>query len=332
MTPSRFALWSCFLASPFAPPYSPQAQTPSAPYAAVSNEGSNNISILARDGKQLFTIPVPNRPRGIAFSADGRRLFVALSDDRPNAEGSGDAIVEIDVSRRRIVRRIAAGSDPETFAITPNDRRLYSSNEDAGTASATDLRSGRVVATMVVGIEPEGVAASPDGRWIYVTAETSNSVSLIDALTNRVVANVLVDARPRAAVFTPDGKLALVTAEIGGTLAIIDVATRAVVGAVTLQGGRGKPVGVAVSPDSRFAFVANGGTHSVSVVDLDRRQEVAQIPVGRRPWGIAMSRDGKTLYTANGVSNDVSIIDVASRRVRSTTRVGTRPWGVALVR
>src|SRR5688572_2635102 len=245
----------------------PEAQV-EAPYAAVSNESSRDITILSRAGKQLFTIPVPNRPRGIAFSADGRRLFVALSDDRPNAEGSGDAIVEIDVRARRILRRIAAGSDPETFAITPRDRMLYSSNEDAGTASATDLSSGKVVATMVVGIEPEGVAASGDGRWIYVTAETSNSVSMIDARVNRVVANVLVDARPRAAVFTPDGKLALVTAEIGGTLAVIDVAKRAVVRAITLQGGRGKPVGVAVSPDSRYAFVANGGTHRVSIVDL----------------------------------------------------------------
>src|SRR5688572_22068711 len=165
-----------------------EAHAQAVPYAAVSNEGSRDISVLARNGTLLFTIPVTDRPRGIAFSADGRRLFVALSDDRPNAEGSGDAIVEIDVRARRILRRIAAGSDPETFAITPRDRMLYSSNEDAGTASATDLSSGKVVATMVVGIEPEGVAANGDGRWIYVTAETSNSVSMIDARVNRVVA------------------------------------------------------------------------------------------------------------------------------------------------
>lgn len=165
----------------------------------------------------MFNIAVPNRPRGIAFSADGRRVFVALSDERPNAEGSGDAIVEIDLRARRILRRISAGTDPEAFAITPRDRVLYSSNEDAGTASATDLRSGKVIATLVVGIEPEGVAASADGRWVYVTAETSNSVSMIDTRLNRVVGNVLVDARPRGVAFTRDGRFAVVTAEIGST-------------------------------------------------------------------------------------------------------------------
>ncbi len=240
----------------------------SMPYAVVSNEGSHDISLLSESGDLLYTLRLPSRPRGIAFSKDGRRVFVALSDDRPNTEATGDAIAEVDLQARRIVRRISAGTDPETFAITPDERTLFSSNEDAGTASATDLRTGKVSATLVVGIEPEGVAASPDGRWVYVTAETSNSVSMIDAKTKRVVANVLVDARPRGVVFTPNGRMALVSAEIGGTLSIIDVRSHSLSDAVTLQQGRGKPVGIAVSPDSKFAFVANGATHSVSVVDL----------------------------------------------------------------
>jgi PQQ-dependent catabolism-associated beta-propeller protein len=280
----------------------------------------------------LYTLRLPSRPRGIAFSNDARRIYVALSDDRPNAEASGDGIAEVDLQARRIVRRISAGSDPETFAITPDERTLFSSNEDAGTASATDLRTGKVSATLVTGIEPEGVAASPDGRWVYVTAETSNSVSMIDARSKRVVANVLVDARPRGVVFTPNGNMALVSAEIGGTLSIIDVRSHSLSDAVTLQQGRGKPVGIAVSPDSKFAFVANGATHSVSVVDLVARREIATIPVGRRPWGIAISADGRSLYTANGGSDDISIVDVASRRVRATIKVGSKPWGIALAR
>jgi YVTN family beta-propeller protein len=76
--------------------------------------------------------------------------------------------------------------------------------------------------------------------------------------------------------------------------------------------------------------VANGASNRISVVDLHTRQEVAEIPVGRRPWGIAISPDGRWIYTANGVSNDVSVIDVASRRVLSTIKVGAKPWGIAI--
>lgn len=102
-------------------------------------------------------------------------------------------------------RNVSVGTDPEQFGVTPDGARLYASNEDAGTASATDLRAGRVLATLVVGIEPEGVAISLDGRWVYVTAETSNTVSVIDTRTNRVAASFLVDVRPRAVAFRATG-------------------------------------------------------------------------------------------------------------------------------
>src|SRR4029079_6127116 len=118
------------------------------------------------------TTPLGVAQRGLQASPDGRRIYVALSDEHPNATSRGDAIAVVDVATRRVVARYAAGGDPERFAVTPDGARLYASNEDAGTASATDLRTGRVLATLVVGIEPEGVAASPDGRWVYVTAET----------------------------------------------------------------------------------------------------------------------------------------------------------------
>ena len=112
------------------------------------------------------------------------------------------------------------------FALTPDGHWLYASNDNAGLATATDLRTDEVAATLVVGIEPEGVAVSPDGRWVYVTAETSSTISVIDTRSNTVVANCLVGARPRAAVFSPDGTRAYVTAEIDGTVSVVDVAAR----------------------------------------------------------------------------------------------------------
>jgi YVTN family beta-propeller protein len=128
------------------------------------------------------------RARGIHASPDGKRIYVALSDNVPMIESAGDRIGVVDVASRRVVARFRAAA---TRTVRRHARRkvLYTSNEDAGSASATDIRSGKVVATMVVGIEPEGVSVSPNGRWAYVTAETSNSVSIIDTRSNKVVSN-----------------------------------------------------------------------------------------------------------------------------------------------
>jgi PQQ-dependent catabolism-associated beta-propeller protein len=303
------------------------ASTP--PRIVVSNEGSRDVSVVDLAARKVTrTIPVGVRPRGIHVMGRGERILVALSDEHPNVEGGGDAIVELSLADGRVLRRHKAGTDPEQFALLPGETRLYAANEDAGTASAYDLRTGRAVATLVVGIEPEGVAASPDGRWVYVTAETSNSVSVIDTRRDSVVSSFLVDVRPRAAAFSPDGSRAWVTNEIGGTLTVIDARRHAVLDNVELEGGTGKPVGVVVSPDGRLVYVANGAANVVSVVDARRLRVVARIPVGRRPWGIALSRDGRWLVTANGVSNDVSLVDTSTRKEVARVKVGDRPWGL----
>ena len=299
----------------------------------ISNEESRDVSVVRAGTLQLVArIPVGERPRGIQASADGRRLYVALSDEHPNRESGRDAVVAIDTRTRKIIARHRVGTDPEQFGLSPDGRRLYAANEDAGTASVTDLTTGRVLATLVVGIEPEGVAVSPDGRWVYVTAETSNSVSVLDTRTNTIVANILVDIRPRGVVFAPDGRRAYVTAEIGGTLSAIDVARHEVTGTVELEGGSGKPVGVVASRDGRRVYVANGAAHHVSVIDAGTMRVAGRIPVGRRPWGLALSPDGTRLYSANGLTNDVTVIDTRTHRVIGTVAAGTRPWGLAVTR
>src|SRR4029079_2194204 len=102
-------------------------------------------------GATLATIPTGGRARGIRASRDGKRVYVALSDDAVNAQTSADAIAVIDVATRRIVSRLPAGSDPEQFAVTSDDRWLVASNEDSSAASVVALDGGGVAATLVVG-------------------------------------------------------------------------------------------------------------------------------------------------------------------------------------
>lgn len=309
----------------------PRLADRSAPLLVVTNEGSASLTVIDAGSLAVAgVVPLGHRPRGVRATHDGARVLVALSDFTPDATGDGDAIVVIDPRDGRELARHAAGSDPEQFALTPDDRYLYAANEDAGLASVSDLRTGRLLASLPVGIEPEGVAVSPDGRFVYVTAETSNTVSVIDTRRNEVVASFLVDVRPRAAAFAPDGRRAYVTNEISGTVSIVDAVRHEVLGVVPV-GESAKPVGVVVSPDGRRVYVACGGTHRVVAIDPVAGRVVGSVAVGRRPWGIAMSPDGRRLFTANGASGDVSVVDALAMTVSATIPVGERPWGVTWV-
>src|SRR5690606_26120545 len=121
------------------------------PMLVVSNEGSGDVSLIdLESNRAVATIPVGLRPRGIQVDPGGRRVFVALSDFDPQSEGDQDAIAVVDLGSKQIVARYEAGSDPEQFAVSPDGRWLYSSNEDAGLASITDVRTGELVTQLIV--------------------------------------------------------------------------------------------------------------------------------------------------------------------------------------
>ena len=148
----------------------------------VSNERSGDVTVI--DGitrKVVATIPVGKRPRGIHASPDGRAVYVALSgtpisgppqldakgnpilhkgkdadDDDIKADKSADGIGVVDTQRRKLLRKIPAGSDPEQFAVSADGTRLYISNEDVATASILNIASGKVEHIILVRQERVG--------------------------------------------------------------------------------------------------------------------------------------------------------------------------------
>jgi PQQ-dependent catabolism-associated beta-propeller protein len=298
----------------------------------VTNERAGTVQVIdTGTDRVVASARTGNRPRGLALSPDGRRLYIAMSwwRDGKRARSGRESIVALDARTLKSVRDYVAGTDPECVAVAPNGQRLYLSNEDAATASTVDVASGKHLVTLVVGTEPEGVTASPDGRWVYVTGETSNTISVIDAKNMRIAANFFVDPRPRATIFTRDGKRAWATAEIGGSVLLIDAEKHRVLKRVRLR-PNDKPVGLVLSPDERRLYVATGRGNGVAVLDTASLRVLAHIPTGERVWGIAITPDGRKVYAANSLSNTISVIDTATHRVVRTIKTDDGPWGLAI--
>ncbi|WP_405584489.1 beta-propeller fold lactonase family protein [Streptomyces sp. NBC_01190] len=100
-------------------------------------------------------------------------------------------------------------------------------------------------------------------------------------------------------------------------------------GTATIKVGTG-PTAVAIAPNGEEAYVANGRSDSVSVLDTGDKRQVATIPVGSRPSGVAFGADGTRAYVANAGANTVSVIDTAQRRVVATIGVGSGPSAMAV--
>src|SRR5262245_1923510 len=96
-----------------------------------------------------------------------------------------------------------------------------------------------------------------------------------------------------------------------------------------------EPRCVAVHPTDRAAYVTNGITGTVSVIDLVLGREVQQIQVGTEPRGCALTPDGSLLYVANHTQGTVSILVVSSGDPRNlildgAVQVGRNPTAIAI--
>jgi YVTN family beta-propeller protein len=67
---------------------------------------------------------------------------------------------------------------------------------------------------------------------------------------------------------------------------VIDPATNTIVGSVKVGT---RPWGLAITPDGKKLYSANGPSNDVSVVDTDSLKVIATIAVGQSPWGVALA-------------------------------------------
>jgi YVTN family beta-propeller protein len=330
------------LAATAATAATPVAPAGAAERLAVSDERGDAVVIVdAASWNVERRIDVGKRPRGIALSPDGKRLLVALSGSPiggpgvdesklPPPDRRADGIGVVDLASGRVERILASGNDPETFAISPDGRTLYATNEDSESVTFVDLATGRIVGTVKVGDEPEGIDVSRDGRRLFVACEASDAIYVVDVAKRRVEKTVPFAGRPRTILTSRDGARVYAAIEFAGKLAVIDAKTLAVQRTVDLADASGlsRPMGLAERPDGTVA-VALGRSGAIAEVNPATGKVVRRVAdVGARPWGLALSADGVVAYTANGSSGDVSAVDLASGKVLRKLKVGTSPWGI----
>lgn len=119
----------------------------------VCNRDNDSVSVVdVAAGVTTHEIDVGVRPRSLAFSADGARVFVA--NQRGNVP---------------VTAHMASG---------------FTGSEIRGTVSVIDVAAKNVATTLTqVGVEPYGVALAPNGKYFAVTSFRTGAIKLFNAST-----------------------------------------------------------------------------------------------------------------------------------------------------
>ncbi|MGL6278164.1 MAG: YncE family protein [Gaiella sp.] len=175
-----------------------------------------------------------------------------------------------------------------------------------------------------VGAAP-GTAGEPTPVTLLVAGSTGASVYLVDERRG-VQGRIRVGPAPHGVALAPGGRAFVATAT---GVAIVDarrlvrtgfVRYRAAVGPPSTGEYRAGGMGIASSPDGRYAYVGvhlSTGRGRLEIVDTRRLRVVGSVRVGIRPFEVLASRDGRFAYSVDHDSYTVTVVDLRTRRART---------------
>ncbi|MCI0707353.1 MAG: beta-propeller fold lactonase family protein [Ignavibacteriae bacterium] len=195
-------------------------------------------------------------------------------------------------------------------------------NKSDHTVTLIDAASKKSLATIPTGKHPHEVAISPDGTLAVVAdygngPNPGNTLTVIDIPGMKQLKTVSLGdyRRPHGIEWVKDNTVA-VTVEANKALLLVDIQEGNVLHAIVT--GENVSHMVVVTKDLSKAFVANIGSGTTTVLDLNANKKLADIETGAGAEGIAITPDGKEVWVTNRSANTVSVIDAATHNVLAT--------------
>ena len=273
-------------------------------------ENGHEISIIdcaARKSIDTINITPYGGPHYIVLDKERNILYSSVEAGIGEANLGG--IVAIDLHTKKVIQAIPSGAKTHWFVMTPDGRKAYTCNKEAGFVSVLDLHQGKMIAKINLpggsGCEQPGI--SNDGQYAYfpipslkaTTGESlkgTSSIIVISTQTDTISTTIPlahsgltihVDAQDRLLVgqlrFSEDRK------PLPGKLSVFTSLHQGFKLLKTLDTGIA-PLTLTSTPDAKRAFAANIFSGTVTVFDMEKLQVERTIEVD------LVRREGKKMF------------------------------------
>ena len=265
----------------------------------LSNVNGNlKVFTVATDGtvkaSHSLALPLANAPRrkeeipsGLAFSADGARLYVCAN--------LSNQLLELDAASGRVLRAFPVGVAPYDVVLTGG--KAYVSNWGGRRPGVGDL-TGPAGRGTIVRVDAEKLIAS----------EGSVSVIPLGAGAASPAREAITGLHASALAVSPNGRHVVCANAAADTLSVIDTRTDTVVETIWVKAKPSdlfgaSPNALAFDPAGRRLYVANGTQNAIAVVNFDPADRESKleglIPVGWFPGALLYDAPRRTLVAAN---------------------------------
>lgn len=272
-----------------------------------------------QSGTVTQTIAQPSAFLGLAFSRDGKTLYVSGANEdliyryawRDKQATLIDTIALARKDPKKDGTRFPAG-----IALSNDGSRLFVAENLGDSLAVVDLASKRVVQRLKTEVYPYDVRVSAANE-VYVSAWGGTTVSVFAPGPKGVLrqrGKVNVGRHPSALLLNDRGSRLFVVSASTNSIAVVDTKTLTVLSTLLDPPPAGPnegstPNALALSPDGQHLYVAEADNNAVAVFQLSRTtsgvagapatdQLSGRIPVGWYPAALLLTKD--SLFVLNG--------------------------------
>jgi YVTN family beta-propeller protein len=265
----------------------------------VSSEAKTTLDVVDTATFEVIEeIPLSARPNNISIGNDGRYVYVGIMD--------GDGGIDIvDTTTLTNARHIDTGSRVHNTYVTP-DGRYFLAGTFGGERNLMvyDAATERLAWSLfeprnesaLEGVRPIAFELNGDGSTdrLFVQISDFHGFVVVDFATGTEIERIELPSVPEAERdpgpfnaapahgigVAPDGRTLWVCSRLNSHVYAYSLPDLLYLGGVETGN---HPDWLTFSPDSRYVYVANGGSDDVSIVDIETLEETVRLPVGISP-------------------------------------------------
>jgi len=292
-----------------------QISLDAAPAAVVEHSSRKTVYVLAPDAGTVYEIDARthavtrraragNQAAAMQWSFAKDALWVLYRDP--------PSLVELPLDSFRPNRRIRLASPGLTFDVSRDNQAAVVCPQDASIVLAS-LSRGSIERTIAGRGVPSLVRYRWDGQHVLVGSATDHSVAIFDVPTGKVMVRLPLPLEPRNFCVSADDGQLFVSGDGMDAVAIIFPSTTEVEQTILAghaPGAMAVTKGVPQPPP--YLLVTNPDSDKVTVINIDTRELVAVVQVGRGPRFIRMTPDDQYALVLNRESGDLAMIRTAA--------------------
>jgi YVTN family beta-propeller protein len=224
--------------------------------------------------------PTPNQ---LAVTPDGKLAYVPVSDGHYEV---------IDLAAAKIIERIKTGGHPHNTVCSSDGQRMFlAPMGNPAKVTIVDTATHKPIGAIPFTSSVRPIALAPDGKRLYAEVDGLIGFEVGDVVEHKMVDRIAAEVTPalrkkgsrsHGIAVRPDQKEVWECDVEHHEVHVYDVTGDRPKQVATI------PIGASVywltfGPDGKHCYVSGLSRNEVAVVDTQKREVVARIPVGKAP-------------------------------------------------